>query len=1031
MTSRRSSSRGLAFGMGVALGLVPALGPFVACLLLFTQRWRFERRDALWATVAALFGLAGTTTQGVMAGLEGVAAIIGPWLVFRGFSQLNALSFTLRDKTTLAFGLLVGFVVVVAFGLLRAVRAVDFETSITLSQAIAWRGSPALFGHTVIVLGGVIALLAREQRRVAWGALALAALGILVSGSLGAALGWVLLAGLHVARRDAEARQPRRAEALAFVVILLVGGAVAPLAGWGRLGFLVAPAEQDVQARNLFVGTEIPSGDWWDERWVRVDAAPISLAGSDLTAFTVHKEGSAPWLRLQQRVRLKPGETYTLSGWIDTGGDNVPGFQGWGRMADGQRTLILEAAWREDGWSGSMFGPGELKGTEVFAEEGAWRRVSATFRVAPDVRPLTWFVGFTPDARERDGGVGRMAALQLERGADAGPYEPGVARQGLPFDYARGPLWRVAWRAIQERPLVGWGQGAFADVYTDAAPVGEREQIAPGHPHNQVLTTLFERGTLGLLGMTLLLVALFGLAVRYRDLGLLSLALAVLVANTFDATLLSGGVLYPLAAVAGWRSARRGVRRGDGAEGARQLTVRTGLAMADLGAAFMALLVGQRVVGSLVGAPFDLHSSWLYGLLLWPALAWHEGLYPGYGLTAAQELKQQVQAAAYASAAFLVLAVTVPDVPMPAPLPLAVFLAGTLVLTPGARGGVKRLLHAMRLWGRPVVILGAGETGRRVARSLQRTPLDGLHPVGFFDDDEGLRGSRTEALRVRGTLSDVHAFAARHRVRHAIVAIPSLSPQRLDQMVTGSGRTFRQVQFVPKLTSLPSDDVIATDLAGMLALEVRNGLFSVRNRLAKRVTDLIGAVLLTVVTAPVLLGLWIAVRLDSSGGGFHPSRRMGQGSKPFHCLKFRTMHADAEARLQDILAHDPQRRAEYERWHKLQDDPRVTRVGRALRRTSLDELPQLWNVLRGEMSLVGPRPYLEREEHDIGNRGNIILQAKPGITGLWQVSGRSKVTFEERLAMEAHYVRNWSVWWDVILLLRTPLAVLRRDGNAK
>jgi Undecaprenyl-phosphate galactose phosphotransferase WbaP len=344
---------------------------------------------------------------------------------------------------------------------------------------------------------------------------------------------------------------------------------------------------------------------------------------------------------------------------------------------------------------------------------------------------------------------------------------------------------------------------------------------------------------------------------------------------------------------------------------------------------------------------------------------------------------------------------------------------------------VKRLLYAMRIWGRPVVILGAGDTGRRVARALQRTPLDGLHPLAFFDDHVDTQQGRIEGLRVHGDLDEAAAFARRHHVQHAIVAISSLGARRLDRLVTGSGRVFRRVQFVPKLGALPSEDVVATGLDGMLALEVRNGLFSPVNRAVKRAADAAGAVTLGLAASPLLLALWAWVRLDSPGGGFHRSQRIGQDGRRFACLKFRTMHEDAESRLQEILATDPARRAEYERWHKLDDDPRVTRAGRFLRRTSLDELPQLWNVLKGEMSLVGPRPYLARELPDMGAYRDILLQAKPGMTGHWQVSARSSVTFAERLEIEAHYVRNWSVWWDIVLMVQTPMAVLRSEGEAK
>jgi Undecaprenyl-phosphate galactose phosphotransferase WbaP len=224
--------------------------------------------------------------------------------------------------------------------------------------------------------------------------------------------------------------------------------------------------------------------------------------------------------------------------------------------------------------------------------------------------------------------------------------------------------------------------------------------------------------------------------------------------------------------------------------------------------------------------------------------------------------------------------------------------------------------------------------------------------------------------------------------------------------------------------------VYASSLDGMLALEIRNGLYSRRNRLVKRAIDLAGTAVVGLVALPVLLLIYLWVRLDSRGPAFYRSQRLGENGGEFHCLKFRTMYIDADERLAEIMASDDAIRNEYLRFHKLERDPRVTRAGRLLRRFSLDELPQLLNVVKGEMSLVGPRPYMVRELADMGRYSETILRAKPGITGYWQITGRSNVTFQDRLEMESHYVRNWSIWWDVIVLVNTLAAVVRRDGAA-
>ena len=175
---------------------------------------------------------------------------------------------------------------------------------------------------------------------------------------------------------------------------------------------------------------------------------------------------------------------------------------------------------------------------------------------------------------------------------------------------------------------------------------------------------------------------------------------------------------------------------------------------------------------------------------------------------------------------------------------------------------------------------------------------------------------------------------------------------------------------------------------------------------------------------PFLLVLALLIYLESGRPIFYKDERMGKDGKPFSCLKFRTMVSNAETLLQTMLEEDAEFREEYSKYHKLRDDPRVTRVGHFLRKTSLDELPQLWNVLRGEMSLVGPRPYLPRESQEIGLSQNEILRVPPGITGPWQVSGRNHLFFKERVKLDARYVRDWSVWLDIVLLARTVRTLL-------
>lgn len=199
--------------------------------------------------------------------------------------------------------------------------------------------------------------------------------------------------------------------------------------------------------------------------------------------------------------------------------------------------------------------------------------------------------------------------------------------------------------------------------------------------------------------------------------------------------------------------------------------------------------------------------------------------------------------------------------------------------------------------------------------------------------------------------------------------------------------------------------------------------------MAKRCIDFVICVAALVCTLPLLLVIAIAIKLDSPGPALYPHARVGRYGKPLRVLKFRTMVLNADGRLRDYLAGRPEQKSVWENAFKLRDDPRITKVGRVLRRFSLDELPQLVNVLRGDMSLVGPRPVIEDELERFGSSAAIIMRALPGITGLWAVSGRSDIPYDERVKLERRYVTEWSLRLDVSILARTIPAIIRGRGS--
>ena len=200
-------------------------------------------------------------------------------------------------------------------------------------------------------------------------------------------------------------------------------------------------------------------------------------------------------------------------------------------------------------------------------------------------------------------------------------------------------------------------------------------------------------------------------------------------------------------------------------------------------------------------------------------------------------------------------------------------------------------------------------------------------------------------------------------------------------------------------------------------------------RLAKRIFDLVGVLIILALFSPIMLAIAVAVRLTTGKQVIYGHARIGRDGREFRCYKFRSMVTNSDEVLRQLLERDPEARAEWERDFKLKNDPRITRVGHFIRKTSLDELPQLWNVLRGEMSLVGPRPVvqLELDRYYDAARGH-YLSVRPGLTGLWQVSGRNDISYDERVHLDRHYVDNWNVWTDMSIVMRTAGVIFARKG---
>ena len=389
----------------------------------------------------------------------------------------------------------------------------------------------------------------------------------------------------------------------------------------------------------------------------------------------------------------------------------------------------------------------------------------------------------------------------------------------------------------------------------------------------------------------------------------------------------------------------------------------------------------------------------------------------------------------------------------------------SVLLVPIARGWIRSALCRKAWWGRAVIVLGAGRVGRTVVTTLQSRPQLGLKPVAILDDDTTKLGAvratwgendivvervprdadeefgtpsersaveqfaEVEGVPVVGGLELAPALAQRLRINSVVVAMPQMDSSAILALIERFAETYTHVLVIPDVFNLVHFGAPTQYLGGALGIEVRRQLLLRGPRAAKRAMDIVLTSIGSVLVLPLLLVIALLIKLDSKGPVLHRQRRLGQDGIRFSALKFRTMSLDADERLAKLLESNPALRVEWDTFKKLPDHPGVTRIGKFLRKYSLDELPQLWNVLRGDMSLVGPRPYMEREIPDMDQKESIILRVRPGLTGIWQVTTRNESTFEQRLQLDVEYVRNWSPWLDLYVIAKTVPVVVGGTGS--
>jgi exopolysaccharide biosynthesis polyprenyl glycosylphosphotransferase len=356
------------------------------------------------------------------------------------------------------------------------------------------------------------------------------------------------------------------------------------------------------------------------------------------------------------------------------------------------------------------------------------------------------------------------------------------------------------------------------------------------------------------------------------------------------------------------------------------------------------------------------------------------------------------------------------------------WLTGT-VLIPLARAGARFLCKQSSCYVQNTIVVGAGNVGQSVARKILQHPEYGVRVIGFVDDEPRARGGGLGDLSILGSADDLRRLVSAHDVERVIVAFSREGHERVIDLVRSLDDLDVQIDVVPRLFEVLGPHAHMHTAEGLPLLGLPPPRLSRSSLALKRGMDILLAGIGIVFLSPALAAISCAIKVTSPGPVMFRQTRMGQGGRPFTMLKFRTMNRDADER-KDEVAHLNKHLRQDPRMFKIREDPRVTPLGRTLRRYSLDELPQLINVLRGEMSLVGPRPLILEEDRHVDGWARRRTNLKPGITGLWQVLGRDDIPFHEMVTYDYVYVTTWSLWEDIRLLVRTIPAVMRPAGRS-
>lgn len=352
-----------------------------------------------------------------------------------------------------------------------------------------------------------------------------------------------------------------------------------------------------------------------------------------------------------------------------------------------------------------------------------------------------------------------------------------------------------------------------------------------------------------------------------------------------------------------------------------------------------------------------------------------------------------------------------------------------LCFTPLLRGVARRCLIRLGHWSQPVLILGVGENAEAAWRALNSEARLGFNVQGFVQLPGATPLTSLPAPVTVIQKKQILSWFEQRKGAHLIVALEASEMEHYASVVEQLALSTQDMFLVPPVSGMPLVGLTPQHFfrQEVLMLAVHNNLENFPRQVFKRGFDVFCALAGLTLLAPLFVFLFWRIRCDG-GSALYDQERVGRGGRKFRCLKFRTMVPDSAQALERLLQTDAAAMDEWRLGHKLKHDPRITSIGRFLRSSSLDELPQLWNVLRGEMSLVGPRPVVPEELECYGERVDLYLQVRPGMSGLWQVSGRNNTSYEERVSLDAWYIKNWSLWYDIVIICKTVRVVFNRQG---